>query len=285
MPERKPIRCGALVLATLFAATMLADGPALARSAGGPKKPWAKYTLQDMMDPNFDKDSVNKPKARSRPKTHTVKTGPGRPALSPRLEAVRKKVIARKSVPYSDLQALADAGDSLGAYSLGKVIMAKGKPDLLSHALHYFAFAAMYDRDYAVSPMVQILARKDATMQPAHLRQAEKALLRQATDGNDKALESLVRFYRLGQPFGSKPKEATELLEARAGKSDGAAAYQLAVLLLSGDGREDAEARQEAIRYLTIAREDGNIGIRAAAFNLIQTLSDEKPNDDQDNKV
>ncbi|MGR6432583.1 hypothetical protein ACU5AY_16865 [Rhizobium sp. PAMB 3174] len=285
MPDRKMMRRAALVLTALFGTTMLMDGSALARSSGGPKRPWAKYTLQDMMDPNFDKDSVNKPKAKARQKTHTVKTAPGRPALSPRLEAVRKKVIARKKVPYSDLQALADAGDSLGSYSLGKVIMARGKPELLSHALHYFAFAAMYDRDYAVSPMVQILAQKDATMDPAHLRQAEKALLRQATDGNDKALESLVRFYRLGQPFGSKPKEATELLEARAGKSDAAAAYQLAVLLLSGDGSHDAEARQEAIRYLTIAQEGGNIGIRAAAFNLIQTLSDEKPNDDQDNKV
>jgi TPR repeat protein len=130
-------------------------------------------------------------------------------------------------------------------------------------------------RAFALSSMVRVLGREDVSLTPAHLQQAERALLREAARGNAKATTSLLRFYQSGVPFGKREEQAAALLKARAGKSDAVAAYQLAVLLLSESGEDEAK-RREIIGYLEIARDHGTIGISASATNLLRMLSTKK---------
>lgn len=201
------------------------------------------------------------------------------PELPPPLAEVRKRMIAGRSVAYRDLQALADAGDGIAAFRLGQMIEGRADPAVLSDALHYYAMSASLGRSFAVGSVVRILSRSDAAFRDAHLRQAEQALLRQAAKGNDQAVKFLIRFYALGKPFGDRQLQAEALLKGRAGKADGAAAYQLAVMLLSGKEREP-EIRLEAIRYLKIAIDHGNVGTSASAANLLRTLSANDPTEE-----
>lgn len=198
-----------------------------------------------------------------------------KPRLAPRLAAIRKRMIARRVVAYRDLQTLADRGDGLAAFRLGQQLEATADPAVASDAVHYYAMAVSLGRAFALSSMVRVLGHENAAFTPAHLQQAEHALLREAARGNAKAAKSLVHFYQSGSPFGKREEQAAELLKTRAGKSDAVAAYQLALLMLSEDGEDEAK-RQEIIGYLEIARDHGTIGISASATNLLRMLSTKK---------
>lgn len=187
------------------------------------------------------------------------------------LQDARKRLLSGKRVSYGELQALADARDGVGAFKLAERIQAQGKPELATHALHYFSIAAYQDRSYAVRHMLTILNDSSFDLQPSHLESAEAALRLQARKGNDQAVEGLIRLYSEGRRFGDKRDELEALLAAGKGKTNGDTAYRLAVLLLS-DRDRTPEQTDQATRFLTIAKENGSIGMKAAAGNLLAQL-------------
>jgi hypothetical protein len=187
------------------------------------------------------------------------------------LQEARKRLLDGKRVSYGELQALADAKDGIGAFKLAERIQKQGNPKLASDALHYFAIAAYQDRGYAVRHMMAILNDGSLELQPSHLQSAEAALRLQARKGNEQAIEGLIRLYSEGRLFGDKRGELETLLASGTGKKNGDTAFKLAVLLLS-DRERTPEQTKQATRLLEIAEENGSIGMKAAASNLLAQL-------------
>ncbi|RKE83469.1 hypothetical protein [Rhizobium sp. AG855] len=189
------------------------------------------------------------------------------------LQATRKNLLAGKRVTYKQLQALADAGDGVGAFKLAERIQKQADPTLATDALHYYALAAYDGRGYAVRHMLTILADDRLALSPSHLASAEAALRAQAKKGNEVAAEGLIKLYSQGRPFGEKRAELEALLASGAGKKNGDMAFRMAVMLLSQPGRT-AEQTEQAARYLGIARDKGSVGMKAAAGNLLAQLTE-----------
>jgi hypothetical protein len=187
------------------------------------------------------------------------------------LQEARKRLLAGKRVSYGQLQALADAKDGIGAFRLAERIQKQDDPALATHALHYFAIAAYQDRGYAVRHMIAILSDDSLDLRPSHLESAEAALRLQARKGNDQAIDGLIRLYSEGRRFGNKRDELETLLSSGGGKSNGDAAFKLAILLLS-DRNRTQEQTEQAARFLAITAETGSIGMKAAAGNLLAQL-------------
>ncbi len=187
------------------------------------------------------------------------------------LQTARKRLLAGKRVSYAELQALADARDGVGAFKLAERIQKQGDPKLATDALHYFAIAAYQDRGYAVRHMLDILGNDSLQLSPSHLESAEAALRLQARKGNEQAVEGLIRLYSEGRLFGDKRGELEALLASGTGKKNGDTAFKLAILLLS-DRDRTPEQTEQATRFLAIAEENGSIGMKAAASNLLAQL-------------
>lgn len=210
--------------------------------------------------------------------TNVAAAKPAKSNLPSELQLVRKRLLAGRSISYLQLQALADHGDSIGAFRMGERLNAQNDPDLATDALHYFSIAAYQSRAYAVRHMVEILSRADVKIAPAHLKQAEIALRAQALRGNEKAIDSLIRFYSEGKPFGTNRDQIEALLKAGAGSRNAESAFRLALMLLSEPGRTPDQTEQAA-RYLTIANKNGSIGVQASASNLLATLGNAQTQD------
>jgi len=192
------------------------------------------------------------------------------------LQAARKRLLAGQKVSYDELQALADAKDGIGAFKLAERIQKQADPKLATHALHYYAIAAYQDRGYAVRHMLTILSDGSLQLQPSHLENAEAALRLQARKGNEQAVEGLIRLYSEGRLFGDKRGELEALLASGTGKKNGDTAFKLAVLLLS-DRDRTSEQTEQAARFLAIAEENGSVGMKAAASNLLAQLHSKSP--------
>jgi hypothetical protein len=189
------------------------------------------------------------------------------------LQATRKNVLAGKRVTYRQLQALADAGDGVGAFKLAERIQKQDDPKLATDALHYFSLAAYDGRGYAVRHMLNILGDDRLELSTSHLASAEAALRAQAKKGNAVAVEGLIKLYSQGRPFGEKRDELEALLVSGASRKNGDTAFRMAVMLLSQPTRTP-EQTEQATRYLGIAREKGSIGMKAAADNLLAQLTE-----------
>jgi hypothetical protein len=199
-----------------------------------------------------------------------------RKRFRPGLERIRKRLISRHSVTFQQLRTLADAGDSLAAFAFAKKLSALGKPVLLSDALHYYSEAALGGRKYALRGILDTAARQDVAFNPAHLKQAERALNMLAKNGNPIAENGLIRLYTSGIPFGAKPQEIARLLERRVRRGDGDAAFRLAIIMLNPVPILP-ESKAQVIRYLEIAAKKGSLGTQASATNIIIFLKAEQP--------
>lgn len=189
------------------------------------------------------------------------------------LQVIRKNLLAGKRVTYRQLQALADAGDGVGAFKLAERIQKQGDPKLATDALHYFSLAAHQGRGYAVRHMLNILGDDRLELSTSHLTNAEAALRAQAKKGNAVAVEGLIQLYSMGRPFGEKRDELEALLASGVGKKNGDTAFRMAVMLLSQPTRTP-EQTEQATRYLDIARDKGSVGMKAAANNLLAQLTE-----------
>jgi TPR repeat protein len=195
--------------------------------------------------------------------------------LSPRLQAIRTRMLAHRSVPYKDLQRLADAGDGLAALFLARRIQSMDAPALVPDAIHYYASAAYAGRTAAVKPLIELLSAATG-LSASTLDQARTGLEAQADHRHPDAIVALARFYGPQPIFGNEPGLARAYLMRSANSGSSRAALDLAILLI-GDGSPSGADRSEAIKYLGIARQVGDVGAIAIADSLLRLLDPPQP--------
>ncbi|MCK7614160.1 hypothetical protein [Roseibium sediminicola] len=196
---------------------------------------------------------------------------------NPVLHDIRRRLVHKQRVSFSELRQLADTGDGLAAYRLAERILRLERPDLLVDAAHYFSIAITDGRVYAIMPLVAILTNPRVEIKPSRLKHIERALVQQARSGQLRAIEALVQMYKVGAPFGAKPEEATTLMKMVVErKFDGEIALQLAVNIAANTPLS-ADEIQEIRRYLLIAEASDVLGTRAAAQNLLRSYPDPNP--------
>ncbi len=207
--------------------------------------------------------------ARAHPPRQAVTRQPKQAKPVDPLKVIRTKMVAGKSVTYKQLRTLADSGDDLAAYNLGKRIEEGGTASEFDTALAYYAQAFEGGREFAIRPIVRLLEAGAAADSPKLLQRTEKILARHALE-DTATRDKLIRMYRTGKPFGLAPEKADDLLAAAAEGGDGKAALDRAFALLAGT--PDAARIEEAKTYLAIARASDEINVRTMAENLLRTL-------------
>jgi TPR repeat protein len=189
------------------------------------------------------------------------------------LRALRKQMIAGRSLATRDLRALADAADGLAAFKYGRWLEEQGKPQLLPDAAHYYAIASYTDRDFALNRLVAILRLPGLALTPARQNEALEAMVHQATTDNADAAVALSAMYAAGTPFGKDPEAVRHWLEIAATAGRGDAAIKLALAyMLPTDGLPADPAKARAALDLAAAQPDP--GIKAMAKTLLVRLGD-----------
>lgn len=186
------------------------------------------------------------------------------------LQRARKRMIAGQRISFDEMRAIADAGDGLAAFRYADRLLGLNDPALLDDAAHYFAVAAHTGRDYAVGPLLRVLATTDLQINPKRLQHIETALRRHALQGDTKATDALIGFYSTGKPFGLQPDAANELQQAVALNGDPQAAIEMALRAVSDPATTLSDADIAAL--LQIAVKSENLGLRTTAQNVLGLL-------------
>jgi hypothetical protein len=196
------------------------------------------------------------------------------------LKSLRKRMVGGGVLGAADLRALADAGDGLAAFKLGKLLDDAATQDpafQLSSRVHYFSIAVYTGREFAVAPLLRVLRGIEEPAEllgPVRLKGVEDALLAATRRGSEEAALALADFYTEGAPFGEKPAEARELLLSLSedGATKGAeAALKLALQAIGPDPANPIDVAL-ARELLLIAAAGSDLGVRATAENLQQLL-------------
>jgi hypothetical protein len=196
------------------------------------------------------------------------------------LKSIRGRLVRKQRVSFAELRLLADTGDGLAAYRLAQRIVAMEKPAILPDAAHYFSIAVYDGRAYAIRPLVKILGDPGVAISEKRLEHIERALQRQASSGELRAVEGLAHLYKSGVPFGAKPEKAQELLKAVLDKKfDGELALRLAVNIAQKKPLAPSEIA-EIRKYLLIAEASDTPGTRAAAQTLLQSYPEPEASND-----
>jgi len=186
------------------------------------------------------------------------------------LRDIRRRMVAKKTVSFKELQALADASDGMAAYFLATRIEETGKPEMQASASHYYSMAAGMGRGAAVPPLVKLLDAHGEKFQPAVLAEAQAALEKQVRLKHSVAIDALARYYSQGEVFPRDTARAQKLMSQAAKDGNAKAALDIAYQLLSGT--PDENQRADALGYLEIVAKSGEIGQRAIAESLIRDL-------------
>lgn len=104
-----------------------------------------------------------------------------------------------------------------------------------------------------------------------HLPLIEEILIDAVATGHVKALNSLVKFYKTGQPFGYKTERLQELLEKQYLAGNFEAALQLAIETMQIPSPTKGDTIR-IISYLEFAMSSTNNSTKAIAFNLLRSL-------------
>jgi TPR repeat protein len=192
------------------------------------------------------------------------------------LRNLRRKMNAQGTLGTRDLRTLADAGDGLAAFKYGRWLEEQGKPQLLPDATHYYAIASYTDRDFAVRRLVALLNLPDLELSASRQKEAQDAMLLQASTGNADAAYALSNMYSSGHPFGKDADAALKWLEvaAKAGRGDAAIKLALAYMMPADGTPPDNES---AIAALQIALEQPEPGTKAMAQTLLAKLGVKPP--------
>jgi hypothetical protein len=191
--------------------------------------------------------------------------------LPPALLETHKKLVAHKAITYKALQALADAGDPIAAYTLAGRLETSNDTSLLPAAAHYYSMAAYNGRIIAVRPLVSLLDASGLEFNDKVLKSAQDALEIQAQHRNPEATTALIRFYGAKPIFGSNPKRLRYILAKAAKSGDGKAALDLAIAVMSS-GKLTEAGKADALKYLQLARHSDNLGIQTMAENFIRQV-------------
>lgn len=187
------------------------------------------------------------------------------------LQKTRKKMISGAEMSFKELQALADAGDGLAAFRLGKLLEERGEPDPTGTAAHYYAIAAYTGRAFAVPPLARLLKNDGAGYGTSRLRHGLNAMTVQALSGNAAAATLLGKMYADGAPFGYDLAKAETYLGMTKGGGSPKAILQLGVALMS-DAADAATGHTGARSALTLAAQGDDLAVRVTAENLLRLI-------------
>ncbi len=193
------------------------------------------------------------------------------------LRDIRRRMLADQYISFDEMRRLADAGDGNAAYQYAERLLAQDDPSLRSAAALYYASAALTGRDYAVFELVKLLEDPQIDFSEGRLQHLENAMRNLALQGSQRAVDALAEFYATGEPFGRKPDEVRKIMIERAEAGDAEAAMDLVRDMMSGATEADP-AQVEAL--LAVVREEGDLGMRAAAQSLLAQLDTAPQSDD-----
>ena len=186
------------------------------------------------------------------------------------LRDARKRMVSNRRLPYRQMQALADRGDSLAALLIAKQLYAK--PELSNDALHYFTIAASAGRTGAVKPLLALVRRSEPTdANRKRLAAAEATLRAHASRGDDAAFEGLISAYRAGTPFEDSAKKYAEFRTKAALSGNSTAALEEAISLMSQG--ETATRKEEIEAYLVLAERSDDLKTQSVAGALRRKLA------------
>lgn len=187
-------------------------------------------------------------------------------APTPQLKLLHKRLIAKRTMSARQIQALADAGDRLAAFTFAKGLEQSDKPGLAPTAIHYYAMAAYLGQNAAIEPLTGLLRINHESLSAKQLSLAKQALQAAVRQGDSDAMLALAMFYRDGAPFGSNPTEEQSLLRGAAHGGNNTAAFMLGASLSTGT-RSPAELK-EAKELLKIASTGGVLMAQALLADL-----------------
>ena len=186
------------------------------------------------------------------------------------LRNARKLMVNNKRIPYRQMQALADRGDSLAALLIAKQLYEK--PELSNDSLHYFTMAAFAGRAGAVKPMLALVRKAEPTpSNRKRLEAAEAALKAHAARGDEAAFEGLMSAYRSGTPFENSAEKYADLRAKAALKGNSVAALEEAISLMSL--ADSATKKEEIEAYLVVAERAGDLKTQSVAGALRRKLA------------
>lgn len=186
------------------------------------------------------------------------------------LRDARKRMVSNKRIPYRQMQALADRGDSLAALLIAKQLYEK--PELSNDALHYFTMAASAGRTGAVKPLVALVHKAEpGASNMKRLQSAETALKAHAARGDEAAFEGLMSAYRSGTPFEDSAQKYADFRAKAALKGNSTAALEEAISLISL--RDAATRKKEIEAYLVVAERSGDLKTQSVAGALRRKLA------------
>lgn len=179
---------------------------------------------------------------------------------------VQKDIVA-SSAWYAHL---ADLGDVSSAWKVAEINMIAPKSMRDNVALYDYLTIA-FDAGYTPAIDGTLKYLRSDEYNPNHLPIIETFLTNAAENGHDKALNALVHFYKIGQPFGYQAVRLNQLLEKQYLSGNSEAALQLAIDLMQVQSPTDNDIKQIA-SYLEAAMKSDNNSTKAIAFNLLRSL-------------
>jgi len=191
------------------------------------------------------------------------------------LQSIRRRMIARQRVSYKELQLLADMGDGVAAIYVAKRLAAN--PKLQADAVHYYTIACSTGRAGAVAPLSRLLSSTTGSVSDPRLVQAEQTLRDHAARGNPVAVAQLIKFYKSGHPFGTKPEEVIRYERQAADSGDAKTALNMAISMIS-QGLTSEQEKNEARQFLVTAQKSAEPSTKAVAGAVLRRLETEPTN-------
>lgn len=242
-----------LVIAALTLASLLAD-PVLADTEVSKVPP----TVVSKVWP------AKKAKAARSIVQHTVK-----PPLDPvaeRLKTLHKRMIAKEELTDSEVQELADSGDSLAAFYYARRLEEIGRTSVLPAAVQYYAMATYLGREFAMHRLIALMKSPEVSLSDAQLKNAKNALVKLADGGKTAAALGLAEMYAAGQPFAQDAVESRAWLMRAAKAGDANAAQKLAqAAIMPRDGSPpDVPTARAALTLMVASNEPGKVAMAQA---------------------
>ncbi len=192
-----------------------------------------------------------------------------KPRVAPvvsRLKTLHKRMIAKQELTASEMQELADSGDSLAAFYYARKLEETGRTNVLPTAVHYYAMASYLGREFAVNRMIALMKSPEVTLSDNQAKNGKDALVKLARSGNTTAALGLADMYAMGQPFARDAAESRKWLMQAAKAGDANAAQKLAQsAMMPQDGSPpDVPAARAALALMIASNEPGKVAMAQA---------------------
>lgn len=183
-----------------------------------------------------------------------------------RLKTLHNRMVAKQELTASEVQELADTGDSLAAFYYARKLEETGRTSVLPSAVHYYAMAAYLGREFAMHRLIALMKSPEVSLSDKQIKSGKDALVKLAGSGNTAAALGLADMYAIGQPFAQDTAESRKWLMQAAKAGDANAAQKLAqAAIMPQDGSPpDLPAARAALGLMVASNEPGKVAMAQA---------------------